>query len=506
MATVYVGDETLVASRQSLLASIIFEVNRHLRANYAMRILVNLALLMALQWCGLHLSRSLAADRPNIIFLLVDDAGFGDFPNYRDTHQRTPNIDRLTSEGLRFTQFYVNSPICSPSRAAFTTGQFPARVGITSYISANRDNYRRGMRDWLALDVPTIPTALHRAGYATGHFGKWHLGGGRDVGNAPLITDYGFDESLTQFEGLGDRVLPLMNAYDGKTPIRNGLCTASEKLGRGNITWLDRDKVTDAFIDRAIEFIEENKATGKPFYVNVWPDDVHTPLFPPAALRDDGTKRQLYLGVLENMDAAFGRLFDFIRSDLKLSKNTLIIVSSDNGPEPGAGVAGELTGHKTELYEGGIREPLIMWGPDLLAASSIGSTNDESYFSAVDMAASLLAIAEAKLPADAGVDGEQLGATLLGHESSNRQAPLYWVRPPDRPGEAGRDLPDLAVRDGKWKLLTNFDGTNTELYDLESDEGEQDNRVANEPAIAESLKRQLLAWYETIPKFGADAK
>lgn len=147
--------------------------------------------------------------RPNVIVVLVDDLGYADFSSYGNTRVKTENIDRLAAEGLRFAQYYVNSPICSPSRTALTTGQYPARWRITSYIDNREMNRRRGMRQFLDPAAPTLARFLSGAGYRTGHFGKWHMGGGRDVGEAPLITEYGFDASLTQFEGLGDRILPM---------------------------------------------------------------------------------------------------------------------------------------------------------------------------------------------------------------------------------------------------------------------------------------------------------
>ena len=159
-----------------------------------------------------------AAAPPNFVFVLIDDMGYADLSCYGQKEIETPHIDRIAREGVRFTQFYVNSPVCSPSRTALLTGQFPARWRLTSYLASRAENRARGMADWLDPKAPTLARLLHQAGYTTGHFGKWHVGGQRDVGEAPLITEYGFDQSLTQFEGLGDRLLPLCDAFDGKMP------------------------------------------------------------------------------------------------------------------------------------------------------------------------------------------------------------------------------------------------------------------------------------------------
>ena len=145
--------------------------------------------------------------KTNILFVFIDDMGFADLGCYGREDVHTPNIDRLASEGILFTQFYVNSPICSPSRTAVTTGQYPARWGITSYIDSRKANENRGMKNYLDLSAPSVARNIQAAGYYTAHIGKWHMGGGRDVGEAPLITEYGFDESVTQFEGLGERFL-----------------------------------------------------------------------------------------------------------------------------------------------------------------------------------------------------------------------------------------------------------------------------------------------------------
>ncbi|MDG1670207.1 MAG: sulfatase-like hydrolase/transferase, partial [Akkermansiaceae bacterium] len=147
-------------------------------------------------------------DRPNVIVVFIDDMGYSDFSCFGGT-VKTQHIDRLASEGIKFTNFYVNSPICSPSRVALTTGQYPHRYRITSYLNNRRDNSKRGMAQWLDPNAPTLAKQLKAHGYATGHFGKWHMGGQRDVADAPAIPSYGFDESLTNFEGIGPKLLPL---------------------------------------------------------------------------------------------------------------------------------------------------------------------------------------------------------------------------------------------------------------------------------------------------------
>ncbi|QDT74124.1 sulfatase-like hydrolase/transferase [Lacipirellula limnantheis] len=442
--------------------------------------------------------------RPNILLVLIDDAGFADFPYFQDGRQRMPNLDRLCDEGLRFTQFYVNSPICSPSRAAFVTGQYAIRWGITSYIDASDDNARRGMRDWLEPSAPSLARILHEAGYATAHFGKWHLGGGRDI-VAPLIGEYGFDESLTQFEGMGDRILPLLDAGSGRPPVKFSLGVASERLGHGKVRWVERSQETSEFVKPAIKFMERAAAAGKPFYVNVWPDDVHTPLHPPQHLRGDGSKRELYLGVLENMDRQLAELFDFIRNDPQLSRNTIIVVASDNGFEPGAGSAGPLRGSKGNLYEGGVREPLVVWGPGLLEKKAIGSTNDQTVISSIDVVASLLEIVGVELPANVQFDGEDLSAALTGVRPQQRTKPLCWVRPPDRPGQEGENLPDLAIRSGNWKLLTEYDGSHPQLYDIASDPNEQRDLAQQHPEMVQTLTSELLDWHRAATPTSAAA-
>jgi arylsulfatase A-like enzyme len=435
---------------------------------------------------------------PNVIVVLVDDLGYADFSCYGNARTRTANVDRLAAEGIRFTQYYASSPICSPSRAALTTGQYPARWRITSYLDNRELNGRRGMAQFLDLKAPSLARFLHKAGYATGHFGKWHLGGGRDVGEAPLPSEYGFDRSLSQFEGLGDRILPLMDAHDGTPARKSSLGLASERLGRGTITWLDRCQVTRAFVDGALDFMKQAEADGKPFYVNVWPDDVHSPFFPPKELRGDGGKKALYEGVLANMDAQLGPLFEYVRQNPRLRDNTLILVTSDNGPEPGAGSAGPFRGAKAMLYEGGIRVPLIVWGPRLIPAAKRGTKDETTVLSAVDLVPSILRLARVKTPA-ASFDGMDRSGALLGRAAGSRRLPLFWKRSPDRPGPPEDPWPDLAVRDGEWKLLVREDGSRPQLYHLEKDPAESRNLAAEHPEKVKRLRKAIIQWNSTLP-------
>lgn len=436
--------------------------------------------------------------KPNIVTVFIDDMGWADVSCFGGKAVKTTHIDRLASEGLRFTNFYVNSPICSPSRTALTTGNYPARHRITSYLARRALNEKRGIAQWLDPKVPTLPRMMSAAGYATGHFGKWHMGGQRDVGEAPLITEYGFDESLTNFEGLGPRVLPLCDAYNGKPPRRHDLGSAS--LGRGPITWEDRSTITATFVKHAVDFIDQAQREQKPFFVNVWPDDVHSPFFPPKGERGDEQKRTLYHAVLKTMDGQLGVLFDRIRGDEKLRANTLILFASDNGPEIGAGSAGPLRGSKVYLYEGGIRSPLIVWGPGLVDEEMTGKVNDTTIVSSIDLVSSLIALSDLNPPENFQGDGENLLAALLGKTTKQRSGPLFWRRPPDRPGTKAEPNPDLAVRRDQWKLTCNLDGTRTQLFNLETDIGEQQNVAKQHPRITRRLKKSLLDWNATLPK------
>ena len=435
----------------------------------------------------------LSKERPNIVLVFIDDMGWGDFSCFGNKDASTPNIDRMAAEGIRFEQFYVNSPICSSSRTAISTGQYPQRWKITSFLSNRDHNNQRGMAQWLDPKAPMLARSLQQAGYATGHFGKWHMGGQRNVADAPAITAYGFDASLTNFEGMGPKLLPLVLKPGQEKPGR--IWGDAERLGAG-FRWMLRSKITGGFVDEAIPFIRKARASKKPFYINLWPDDVHGPFWPPVDKWADG-RRGLYHSVLQEMDRQFGKLFDLIRGDDALRDNTLVLICSDNGPARGAGSAGPFRGFKTHLYEGGVRSSLIAWAPGMLKKK--GHVDRETVFSAIDLVPTLLALTGTAAPEGTKYDGEVLPDALLG-EGGSRKAPIFFRRPPDRDSFYGdTDLPDLAIREGSWKLLCEYDGSDPELYDLSRDRGEQESLAGKHPEIVARLSKKLIAWHRSMP-------
>lgn len=442
--------------------------------------------------------------RPNIVMVFIDDMGWGDLGCYGNPDIKTPNIDALAAGGIRFEQFYVASPICSPSRVAVTTGQFPARHKINSYLNSRARNAARGMVDFLDPAVPAIARTFQSAGYATAHFGKWHMGGGRDVDDAPLPQSYGFSESLVSFEGLGDRILQAQN---------HGLSAQSAKLGHGRITYVEKHKNTETYVNRSIDFIRRNQET--PFYLHLWLNDVHDP-FKPTQLQlerfkqySDNKYLQQYYAVMDEMDRQLGRLFDHITAS-GLSEQTIIVVCADNGPTAWArykregfdapGWTGGLRGRKWSLYEGGIREPLIVSWPDKIKPGQVDKT---SLVNAVDFFPTFCQLAGIK-PPDVDWDGIDFSPALL-EKPIQRQKPMYWEygRNPSylRPAEPSDRSPVLAVRDGAWKLLMNADGTGVELYNLNQSIDESANLVDVHADVVNRLYKDLMAWKNSLPNY-----
>ena len=282
---------------------------------------------------------SAATGKPNIVFLLTDDMGYGDAACYGGKFMPTPNIDRLAAEGTKFTQFYAAAPVCSPSRAAFLTGMYPGRWRICNYLQSRAGNRASDQADFLDSKAPTIARTLKEAGYVTAHFGKWHVGGGRDVTNAPLFSAYGFDEHSGTYESPDP---------DPNITATNWIFSPQDKVKR----W----ERSGYFVDKTLDFLRRHK--GQPCFVNLWPDDVHTPWLPQGSDLSDKRRREKdesapnFKGVLVEYDKQVGRLLAGLK-ELGIDDNTILIFSSDNGPLPTfkGQRTGGLRGSKDSLYE-----------------------------------------------------------------------------------------------------------------------------------------------------------
>lgn len=428
------------------------------------------AILPALLLCGMTAA---AQDRPNIIIVNIDDMGYSDPSCYGGDYVPTPNIDRLAGEGIRFTQFYTSCPISSPSRVGLTTGMYPTRWGITTFLQDRVGNAANEQNDFLSARAPSMARTLKACGYATGHFGKWHMGGGRDVKNAPSITGFGFDEYSSTWE----------------SPDPDPELTSSDWI------WAKTDNVkrwnrTAYFVDRTLDFLSRHK--DRPCFVNLWPDDVHTPWVyenDEARLRESAGSFSI---VLRELDRQIGRLMDGLER-LGIDGNTLVVFTGDNGPAPAfdGHRTNSLRGQKGTLYEGGIRMPFIARWPGTI---SPGQLNTRSVLCMVDLFPSLCAIAGAELPAGYRLDGVDMSATILGREQAVRDVPLFWEF--GKP-KKNRVSPHIAVRDGNWKLLVNADGSGVELYDMKGDCLEKNNVAAAYPQVTGELKAKAIAWFGT---------
>lgn len=461
-----------------------------------------------------------AGELPNIVFIFIDDLGYGDLSLYRRNGEpgpETEHLDRLAREGVRFTQFYVNSPICSPSRVAMMTGQYPQRWNIYGHLASRERNRERGMTHWLSTEATLLPRLLQQAGYATAHYGKWHMGGGRDVDDAPPPEVYGFDDALVSMEGLGERILE---------PEGGGL--GSRELGPPeDIRDVPKHQMTEVWVDRAIAFAREHR--DQPFYINLWPRDVHDPFKPskeelakvkaPEGLPNAGQWKRFF-AVLNEMDRQLGRFVEAL-DEMGLGEETMIVVTGDNGPtawkryyEGGKGegsapgyTAG-LRGRKWSLYEGGIREPFfVRWRGHLPP----GMVNETTVVTGVDLLPSLLSIAGVALPEEYQSDGVDLSQAMLGRSAPVRARPVFWeynaLGGNIQPGLQKDRSPTLAMRDGSWKVLVNADGSDLELYNLAADRDESDNLATRYERRAARMKRRLLRWYHDdlpTPRHGVE--
>ncbi|MFM1556472.1 MAG: sulfatase-like hydrolase/transferase [Limisphaerales bacterium] len=422
----------------------------------------------------------------NIIFIFADDWGWGDLSCHGHPYVKTPNIDRLAKEGTDFHRFTVASGVCSPSRTAVMTGHFPARYNIDGHFAWVPSNAKRNMPDWLDPNAPLLSRFLKSGGYATAHFGKWHLANDM-IPDAPFPSEYGFDE-YGAFNCSG----PQMYVHDD--------------------------------VKSAIPFIEKSQASGNPFFINLWIHEPHTPFHVDPKLQKHfaklGEKDAIYAATLFHADLRIGQLLDAL-DRLNLAKDTLVIFSSDNGPARGApdapltlgydsatglgygiaaakGVTGGRRAYKGALLEGGIGVPFIARWPGKIAADKVDKT---SIFSAVDLLPTFCEIAGVKLPASYRPDGISQVATLKGKGTAIREKPLFWKTV--APWPARKTKPDhwvsYAVVSKNWKLVSNRDAKYVELYDLVADPLEKKDLKEKHPAKVTQLKKMLIQWQGTLP-------
>ncbi len=449
-----------------------------------------------------------AAEKPNFLIILLDDAGWTDVGCFGSRIQ-TPNIDRVASEGMRFTDCHSAAPNCSPSRAGLLTGRTPSRVGIYSYLPANHVMH---LRD----EEITIAELLKSDGYHTGHFGKWHLS--RLQSDQPQPSDQGFDYSL----GTDNNAAP--SHFNPTNFVRNGKAA-------GKMAGYSCQIVVDETIDW-LDQIDAGK-TNEPFFACVWFHEPHTPIASPPDLVEKyrklypqlNEKQATYYANVENVDRAVGRLMNKL-DKLQIADNTVVFVTSDNGPLNEFSCVG-LRGRKSHVWEGGHRVPGIFRWPGRIDASSVCPVA----ISAVDYLPTVCEIAGIKPPRDRSLDGASILPLLVGKSDVfQRTKPLYWF--------FYRLNPSLAVREGKWVLIANTNDAQRpkthplvrddmpmirtskpiefQLYDLNADPGQQHDLASINPEVLDRLKYKAIEMHRDVvaegfdwdipPEYGASSK
>jgi arylsulfatase A-like enzyme len=402
---------------------------------------------------------------PNIVVILADDLGINDLACYGRRDHRTPNLDRLASQGMRFTCAYTAQPICSPSRAALMTGKCPARLNLTNYLpgrpdAASQRLVQPRMEGQLPLEEVTVAELLRDAGYATGLFGKWHLGG---PGFGP--TEQGFDVAVSP-------------PADTPPTLKTG--------GKGEYL------ITAA----AEQFIEDHRGTAFFCYVPHNCPHIALAAAPELVEKNADSFHPVYAAMIETLDDAVGRLMAKVDS-LGLTDRTVFIFTSDNGglhvlesPGTPATYNRPFRAGKGFVYEGGLREPLIVRWPGVVRA---GSVCDEPVV-LTDLVPTLLEAAGIDPAGAIGpLDGVSLTNALRGETAPARA--LFWHFP-HYTNQGSR--PAGAIRDGDWKLVEHFEDGSIELYDLANDVGETNDLAASQPERAEGLRRKLHDWRATV--------
>jgi arylsulfatase A len=418
----------------------------------------------------------------NIIFILADDLGWAELGCYGNTFNETPNLDRLAQDGMRFTQAYAAAPVCSPYRVSLMTGQYPVRTGITDYLRPDDPKH-------LSTDYVTVAELLRSAGYVTGIIGKWHLTGYANHGATEVgPAQQGFDEVIVSENrgiGGGSYFFP----YHFNREIRQRLPGREYLVDRCNL--------------EAVEFIERHK--DKPFFLYLSHYAVHTRLNgkpelvakyeakPGAGKGPQAPRNNPHLAAqLESIDQGVGMICDKLH-ELGLAENTILIFTGDNGGEDKVTVNGPLRAGKSTLYEGGIREPLLVSWPGMTRAGSVCETPVCS----VDFYPTLAQAAEIRPAPDQVVDGVSLVPLLKDPAAHLDRDTFYWHYPLDKPHFLGGRSAG-AIRQGNWKLIEFFDTGEVELYNLARDPGEQHNLAAENRERKQGLLNLLHVWQRRV--------
>jgi arylsulfatase A len=402
---------------------------------------------------------------PNFVILFADDLGINDLGCFGRKDQNTPNLDKLAAEGARFTQAYAAASVCSPSRAALMTGQSPARLKITTFLTGRTDRASHRLlaapiNVHLPAGVPTIAELLKPKGYASTAIGKWHLGG---KGHQP--TDHGFDEFF---------------------PGKANPGAESPQGGKGEL----------GQADQAVKFIQKNKA--KPFFLYLAFDNPHIPLAAPAKAIEANAKsfHPTYAALIESLDAAVGRVLKALE-DNGVAQNTVVIFASDNGgvhiselKETPATYNAPSRAGKGFVYEGGLRTPLIIRYPGRIASRVIGEPVVLG-----DLCPTICALA--KVPAPKTLDFQDISPLLFDRKPPADAKPraLCWHQP-HYMNQGGK--PAGVIREGDWKLIEQYEDGSLELYDLAKDPSEKTDVAAAEPARVAALRGKLEAWRRSV--------
>lgn len=412
---------------------------------------------------------------PNIILIMADDLGYGELSSYGSTEIKTPNLDKLVSQGVKFLDFHSNGPLCSPTRAALMTGKYQQRTGIEGVITAA--NHRDV---GLSLDEVTIAEELHRLGYTTAMYGKWHLGYAEPFNP----THQGFDE----FTGF----------------VSGNIDYHSHVDQEGYLDWWQNKNIdnehgysTDLITNHGIDFIKRNNSnkTGKPFFLYLAQESPHYPIQGryDKPVREVGNKKyirkvpkdsiqSIYNGMIETMDETMGHLLKVIENE-GLDENTIVIFCSDNGAAGTRGDNGVLRDRKASVYEGGHRVPAIMRYPKHFKAGTINNTP----ILTMDFLPTFLDFAHGK-PTGKHIDGVSFKDLLINDKPLVKRD-LFWVF---------RDK--KAVRSGDWKLVksTVDNKTKVELFNLKQDLSETTDISSSYPKRVKTMLKKLNKWEKNV--------